>query len=84
MTRPGVLSMTVLSGVEDPWQSLSEEDGRIVEEPEKRMTHLIRTPRAESTWWACHWGDHLVVGGVLCTGLSTVAVDNCGQRSRVM
>ena len=33
MTLPGVLSVTVLSGVEDPWQSLSEESGRILEEP---------------------------------------------------
>jgi len=37
MTLPGVLSVTVLSGVEDPWQSLSEESGRILEEPGKRM-----------------------------------------------
>ena len=35
MTVPGVLSVTVLSGVEDPWQSLSEESGRILEEPGK-------------------------------------------------
>lgn len=85
MTLPGVLSVTVLSGVEDPWQSLSEESGRILEEPGKTndtfdpdalcWVHLVGMPLGRSSrggWCVVHRTVHSSCGQLWITFVGDV------------